>query len=386
MKQKLVSIVASVLSALTVTTMPFAASAAENPADYTIKDYTTAEGFYNRVTLSKTWQQSEDRVERGEMLQLPQYMLDRMTTDALVEAVLDYPFFYDVYAFDDVQVGFDLMMDTFNGVQELADRDDVASVLLDKYCDEDVMMEADSADADSEIFRLTNMEILMSQDFVTTKFNKKEKNKFVKNVASKMEDKLASEVCGEFTNNLLFDLAEKNFNDGGLLKNMQDVKDGAYTVGYVTTPKGSKVTVAVYDSEPLTFTQRAVLDARYQRDYPNATMLSGASGKYNCHSYAWYSQSTSNNKWMNNPLKYVNDGSYSLVKTTPSANQKALYVSYKNPKPEDYPDGSPIHSAILNSHSGNSYNMTSKWGKCGLFKHEYNDCPYAYYLIYFFKR
>ena len=66
MKQKLVSIVASVLSALTVTTMPFAASAAENPADYTIKDYTTAEGFYNRVTLSKTWQQSEDRVERGE--------------------------------------------------------------------------------------------------------------------------------------------------------------------------------------------------------------------------------------------------------------------------------------------------------------------------------
>ncbi len=382
MKQKLVSIVASVLSALTVTTMPFAASAAENPADYTIKDYTTAEGFYNRVTLSKTWQQSEDRVERGEMLQLPQYMLDRMTTDALVEAVLDYPFFYDVYAFDDVQVGFDLMMDTFNGVQELADRDDVASVLLDKYCDEDVMMEADSADADSEMFRLTNMEILMSQDFVTTKFTKKEKNKFVKSVASKMEDKLASEVCGDFTNNLLFDLAEKNFNDGGLLKNVQDVKDG-YGPGYVTTPKGTKVGTTYHDSEPLTQSQIMVINALCARDYPNATKLRDASGKYNCHSYAWYSQSTSNSHWMNNPALYVSDGSY-VSASKLSSGLKLVYVAKNSP---DYPDGFPIHSAILYSYSNNAIQkVTSKWGQCGLYRHSVTNCPYSYFDLYGFKR
>ncbi|NCE63148.1 hypothetical protein D1159_00785 [Pseudoflavonifractor sp. 524-17] len=39
--------------------------------------------------------------------------------------------------------------------------------------------------------------------------------------------------------------------------------------------------------------------------------LSRATPSYNCHSYAWYSQSISNNYWINDPKPYMNDGSYS---------------------------------------------------------------------------
>ncbi len=379
MKQRLVSIVASVLSVLTVTTAPFAASAAEKTADYTIKDYTTAESFYSRVVLSKAFQTSEDRAERGEMLQLPQYMLDRMTTDALAEAVLDFPYFNDVYAFDDVQDGFDLMMEHFNGVQELADRDDVASVLLDKYCGEEVL--TDEASADGEVFRLTNMEILLTQDFFTAKLSKKEKNKFVKAVASKMEDKAASPVYGEFTNNLLFDLAEENFKDGNFLKNLNEVKDGESFLVTVYTPNGSPVQGRASNVEPLSQTQISEYDGYCQTYYSAATKLRSASARYNCHSYAWYSQSTSNNIWLSEPYAYINDGSYHWTQNN-NVGSKVLYRAYNSPK---YPNGYPMHSANVYSYSGTTGSLVlqSKWGQFGLYRHTWSNCPYSYYYLAF---
>ncbi len=378
MKHKFVSIVTSVLTVLTVTSAPFSAMAADQAADYTIKDYTTAESFYNRVVLSKAWRQTVDRAERGEMVQLPAYLVDRLTTDALVEAVLDYPFFCDVYAFDDVQVGVDLMMEHFNGVQELADRDDVASVLLDKYCDEEVLTDAS---ADSDVLRLTNMEILMSQDFVTTKFSKKEKCKFVKTVASKMEEKIASPVYGEYTNGLLFDLLENNSADSALLSDMAEARDRGYS-SYVTTPNGTQVPTIANDTEPLTQAQINSYDASCASAYPNAVKLRSASKKYNCHSYAWYSTSSSNKHWMNNPVAYVNDGSYVGANSIISG-RKAVYIAKNSPT---YSNGFPIHSAIVYSYSNNVLTMRSKWGSCGLYRHVWNDSPYTYYCLGFFQR
>ena len=359
MKHKFVSILTSVLTVLTATTAPFTAAAIEKTKDYSIKDYTTAESFYNRVVLSKAFRNSDDRIERGEMLQLPSYLLNRMTTDALAEAVLDYPFFCDVYAFDNAQDGFDLMMEHFNGVQELAVRDDVASVLLDKYCDEEVLTDAS---ANSDALRLTNMEILLSQNFVTTKFTKTEKSRFVKTVASKMEDKVASPVYGEYTNNLMFDLTTENSKDSAFLKNMENVKDGAY----VKTPNGTNVSVITYSSEPLSQSEIKRINKQYDKAYPNATRQRSASGKYNCHSYAFYSTSTSNNKWMNNPSAYWNDGSYhetSLI----SGGRKLEFFS----------GSSPQHSAIVVS-AYTSVILESKWGKCGVYRHTTSNCPYTY--------
>ncbi len=378
MKQRLVSIVTSVLTVLTAATAPFTAAAAGKPTDYTINDYTTAESFYNRVVLSKQFLNCEDRAERGEMLQLPQYMLDRMTTDALAEAVLDFPYFYDVYAFDDVQIGFDLMMEHFNGVQELADRDDVASVLLDKYCGEEVL--TDEASADGDVFRLTNMEILLSQNFVMTKLSKKEKNKYVKAVASKMEDKVASPVYGDFTNNLLFDLAEENSKDGNFLKDMQGVRDTGRT-SFVTTPRGTRVTTTWSDTEPLSQAEINRINSQYDSLYPNAQRQRSASGKYNCHSYAWHTTSGSNSHWMNDPTAYYTDGSYAMTDTI-RYGFKAVYHALNNPR---YPNGYPIHSAMVDRYYGSTLKLYSKWGQCGMYHHAWNDSPYTYYTLRFYQ-
>lgn len=80
----------------------------------------------------------------------------------------------------------------------------------------------------------------------------------------------------------------------------------------VYTPKGTAVTV-IKRGEQLTATQKTQINNQMASLYPNATRLASATTHYNCHSYAWYSNSTNNKYWMNNPSAYMSDTSYISV-------------------------------------------------------------------------
>lgn len=142
-----------------------------------------------------------------------------------------------------------------------------------------------------------------------------------------------------------------------------------FSTSSVKTPKGSSVITWKYSSE-LTKAEKKEC-ANYVKDYyPNAKKLRDATLKYNCHSYAWYSTSTSNKHWMNDPQKYWKDGSYSKYESSkggiPSKVTKKSKVVYWDGK-------EVIHSAIVTS----SNKFTSKWGPWGLYEHSPKDCPYS---------
>jgi hypothetical protein len=135
----------------------------------------------------------------------------------------------------------------------------------------------------------------------------------------------------------------------------------------VYTPKGTAVSTIVYTTE-LTTAQINAFIAWTQQNYPNALLLRNPTDKYNCHSYAWYSQSTSNYMWMPDPSLYWQDGSYHDG-TFP-------IIGYKI----NYTNGG--HSGIMND---NNY-VTSKWGAYGLMKHYYTYCPYNSLIVHYFTR
>ena len=56
-----------------------------------------------------------------------------MTTEALVETVLDYPLMVSLYAFNSISKGFEVLAEQFNGMAELIQRDDGAEKLLNAY-------------------------------------------------------------------------------------------------------------------------------------------------------------------------------------------------------------------------------------------------------------
>lgn len=128
-------------------------------------------------------------------------------------------------------------------------------------------------------------------------------------------------------------------------------------------------------------------NSTFDNNYPNATRLSTATLKYNCHSYAWYSQDVeTNDYWMNNPSNFYLDYSYCTV-STPQVGDIICY--YDDKGTADTSDDNNLHSGIVtavlsgtsNGVCGNSdlVTVTSKWGPAGLYSHNGYECPYTLY-------
>ncbi len=101
--------------------------------------------------------------------------------------------------------------------------------------------------------------------------------------------------------------------------------------------------------------------------YPEAMLIDDPTVKYNCHSYAWYSQEyTSNIYWIDDPSEYFED--YRVV-STPQVGDIVYYNTASS------------HSAIVVSVPNGSNNLSdivvqSKWGPEGLYEHEIDQCSY----------
>ncbi|MDE7385486.1 MAG: hypothetical protein K2M84_06995, partial [Anaeroplasmataceae bacterium] len=157
-----------------------------------------------------------------------------------------------------------------------------------------------------------------------------------------------------------------------------------YETAYVTTPNGSSVVVFIREEfSSFDIYQR---NSECDRQFPKATRLRSATRKYNCHSYAWYSSSTSNTYWMDDPSLYYKDGSYTEVRT-PQNGDIICYFD-DNGTPNDFSDDTNLHSGIVISYNssvssngicGNSNQVVvrSKWGAYGLYEHNGDYCPYV---------
>lgn len=126
---------------------------------------------------------------------------------------------------------------------------------------------------------------------------------------------------------------------------------------YVTTPNGSRVYISS-KIETHTPEQHFLADDSMAHAY-GVTLLSMGDCRYNCHSYAWYVASNSNQYWMDDPSPYMSDGSYSKT-SSPSSNKRIYYNG--------------THSGIMID----STKVKSKWGNMGVFNHHINSVPSDY--------
>lgn len=117
--------------------------------------------------------------------------------------------------------------------------------------------------------------------------------------------------------------------------------------------------------------------SNYNKSY---NYLRPANAAYNCHSYAWYSQSEDNIFWIDSPNAYYSDSdkSYRELNSTESPIIGDIIV---------YRDGNtPTHSGIITDYvsgattdgrgGANMYIVESKWSCAGLYRHKGDECPY----------
>ena len=304
--------------------------------------------------------------------------------------------------YDDVLTGFEIMSKESNILKEILSRKDGAEELLNAYCTLEISKESALPDDVLE-YECTNedyirelvkddeysamieedynnviqdvlLETALAQDEIIDELSEKEISILNEEVADKVECKLDSELYSAYTFTF-YEVADEE----GTIEQFEDIEivsddsasttvKGNDTYAYVRTPRGSKVEVV-----KRTF-NAAETKAAYNytvNRYPKAIICADATTNYNCHSYAWYNQATTNKYWMNIPGKYMTDGSYKKVGAKPTAtNQKVCYIQYQFDNPY-------IHSGIVKKISGNIITIHSKWGAGPLVRHPVGYSPYG---------
>jgi hypothetical protein len=91
-----------------------------------IWDYPTKPG-------TEEWKRLENNKAKVEVCQIPESVLQSISTNNLTVLCLQYPLLYDVFAFENINAGLNKLFSDFNGIREFAKRKDAINCLKEKY-------------------------------------------------------------------------------------------------------------------------------------------------------------------------------------------------------------------------------------------------------------
>lgn len=84
---------------------------------------------YPYVPGTQEWIDLGSTSARRRASQVPDEVLEHMTTDALLQTVLDYPFLSDMYAFNTIEIGYEAVKKHCNSLREFENRPDCLEAL-----------------------------------------------------------------------------------------------------------------------------------------------------------------------------------------------------------------------------------------------------------------
>ena len=110
------------------------------------------------------WKNYEGNIR--EALQIPNDVLETISTEGLLESLLKHPYFPDYFLYDSRQLGFDHLSYWSPGIEVLLKRPDFFSVILDRYQKMDLDCEAFYPPFFSDVFQYSfpSVEIFIAQD------------------------------------------------------------------------------------------------------------------------------------------------------------------------------------------------------------------------------
>lgn len=289
---------------------------------------------------SEEWLEMSSHSERVNACQVPDSLLKNMSTSALIETISNYPLLVDVLLFDKADDAYQTLYNGLNVVRELEARPNAAEEL--------------------ETFIITNEEV---------------QNDYIRNTALEVILLSANFTASNTRNKDILSSSQIDFTDAYALypelsPNFQSIT-AAMEARAATpkTPSGNPITVTwYYNRTPeLTTDQINHIEEAVYMTY-GLYAARQPTVKYNCHSYAWHDQSSSNKYWINFPDDYLEDP---LVDRTynPTVGDRIVY--------QENSTGDYLHSGIY-IQTGNALWVASKWGNWGLYYHAVDNCPSDY--------
>lgn len=131
---------------------------------------------------SKEWLEVSDFSKRLELLNIPEALLKRISTEELVKSCLNYPEFQLVFTRNDLQLGYNFIRSSFNGFVELESRSDGGKELMKVYAEyKPDGFDLNSTDLEVGKFmsKFAYIEILMAQPKILNKLNPGDSNELM---------------------------------------------------------------------------------------------------------------------------------------------------------------------------------------------------------------
>ncbi len=141
------------------------------------------------------WKALQTHAEMLAVLQIPDDILNKMSTHDLVETCLNYPLFPDVWAFNSYQQGIDNAIANFNGFQELLERAEAGIELMNKYLRldlSDLSNKKSNYERGEYKIQLCKYEALLSQSSILQNISIIERKQLLFNVLEKNKTMFSS--------------------------------------------------------------------------------------------------------------------------------------------------------------------------------------------------
>ena len=132
-------IFAVILALLMILSLQLCVSAEQKERDELVGISIDVPYRYPITPADKEWANFKTSKEMYDSCQIPDPVLTSITTDALLETVLNYPFLGTYRCYDDCEIAARYLCGQFNGLEELVARDDLTETLLERYAKSKVL-------------------------------------------------------------------------------------------------------------------------------------------------------------------------------------------------------------------------------------------------------
>lgn len=223
---------------------------------------------------SMRWQNLETLTDKIEACAVPDYIMQELPTEELLELVLDYPLNINIFLYTSMA----------DGIRNIATYNPTLQAFLNRN---------DSAMAVQNFFNNYGQELSNSDPWQI--FLKK-------NIMRSLLEECAP--------------ANDEFNENFI---------------NVQTPR--ETDVPVYDrssQEDFSEDRKRELCKAMLDTYQGIVIMGEPTLKYNCHSFAWYEHSKRNTYWMNDPSAYWMDESYHFIGNSATADFQRIYYPATN--------------------------------------------------------
>jgi len=137
---------------------------------------------------SKEWASFTTTQQMLDAVQIPQNVLEKLSTKELAEICFNYPFYIDYNAIDDQRLAISIMIELFNGLKELSQRKDGAKELK-AYPVMPGKQDSPTLSGHS-LFKLSYGELLLADDSFIKQLNTQQLNELEKIVLDKYVSKV----------------------------------------------------------------------------------------------------------------------------------------------------------------------------------------------------